>query len=123
MSWKSSMLIAGDVGGTKTLVGLFDPRPARPRPIAVQSFETTAYDGLTSVVAEFLAEPAIAGERITSAAFGVAGPVIGDTADLTNVPWETINARAIAKRFGVARVALLNDLAATAYGVTVLDES
>ena len=116
------MLIAGDVGGTKTLLGLFDPGPARPRPIAVQSFETASYDDLTSIVAEFLAAPAIANQPIESAAFGVAGPVIGDTADLTNIPWR-IDARKVAKRFRLARVGLLNDLEAMAYGVTVLDES
>ena len=116
------MLIAGDVGGTKTLLGLFDPRRARPRPDAIHSFETTAYGDLTSIVAAFLEQPGVANQPIESAVFGVAGPVMGDTADLTNVPWR-IDARKLASRFGFARVALLNDLEAMAYGVTVLDES
>ena len=116
------MLIAGDVGGTKTLLGLFDSRRPHPRPDAVQSFETTAYDDLTSIVAEFLQQPAVANQPIEAAVFGVAGPVIGDTADLTNVPWR-VDARQVASRFGFARVALLNDLEAMAHGVTVLDES
>lgn len=119
------MLLAGDIGGTKTLLGLFDSAPARPRPITMQSFGTLDYDDLPTMIAAFLKEAdagASAPGAITSACFGVAGPVIDDAAELTNVPW-CVDARRVASAFGFRRVELLNDLEAMAYGVTVLRES
>ena len=116
------MLLAGDVGGTKTLVGLFDPRARRPHPIAVRAFHTMEYGALAAIVAEFVRDPSVAGAPIRAACFGVAGPVLGDTAELTNVPWR-VETAPLAKKFGFARVDLLNDLQAMAYGVTVLEPS
>ena len=74
------------------------------------------------MIDELTSEAATRRLPIDAACFGVAGPVIGDTAELTNVPWR-VEARAIAARFGFARVDLLNDLQAMAYGVTVLQPS
>jgi glucokinase len=119
------MLLAGDIGGTKTLLGLFDSAPARPRPIAVQSFGTLDFDDLATMIGEFLeaADPsARAPGAIATACFGVAGPVIDESAQLTNVPWR-VDARRVANAFSFRRVSLLNDLEAMAYGVTVLRES
>ena len=53
------MLLAGDIGGTKTLLGAFDPSHARPRPIAVRSFATLDYDDLTTMIAAFLKDDAV----------------------------------------------------------------
>ena len=49
-----TMILAGDIGGTKTLLGLFDAAPARPRAARVRSFGTLDYDDLTAMIAEFL---------------------------------------------------------------------
>ena len=116
------MILAGDVGGTKTLLGVFDRDPPRPRPVMVRTFSTLDYRDLTAMIAELTNEPALRSISIDAACFGVAGPVIADTAELTNVPWK-VSARAIARRFGFACVDLLNDLQAMAYGVTVLQAS
>ncbi|MEO8259455.1 MAG: glucokinase [Acidobacteriota bacterium] len=116
------MILAGDVGGTKTLLGLFDHDAARPRPVRTAEFKTLDYPDLGAMIDELTSEPAARTVSIDAACFGVAGPVIGDTAELTNVPWR-IEARAIAGRFGFPRVDLLNDLQAMAYGVTVLEAS
>ena len=113
------MLLAGDIGGTKTLLGLFDEQPVRPRPVGVRSFVTLDYDELSSMIAEFLAAQDVRGDEIQSACFGVAGPVIGDAAELTNVPWR-IDARRVATAVGLRRISLLNDLQAMAYAVPVL---
>jgi glucokinase len=113
------MLLAGDIGGTKTLLGLFDPRPARPRPIVVRAFTTVAFPNLLQMINEFADDGDARGVRVERACFGVAGPIIGDTAELTNVPW-TVDAQTVAQAFSIQRVALLNDLQATAYGVPVL---
>src|SRR5688572_29661968 len=113
------MLLAGDIGGTKTLLGLFDALPVRPRPLASQSFATLDYDGLSTIVTDFLSSQKVRSDAIDSACFGVAGPVIGDAAELTNVPWG-IDARTVAASVGIRRIALVNDLQAMAYGVPVL---
>ena len=113
------MLLAGDIGGTKTLLGLFDALPLRPRALASQSFATLDYDDLGSMAAEFLDSEDVRRDTIESACFGVAGPVIGDAAELTNVPWQ-IDGRRVATALGLHQVALLNDLQAMAYAVPVL---
>jgi len=116
------MLLAGDIGGTKTLLGLFNPDPARPDRITTRSFSTPDYADLASMIDEFAGDSTVDQASIDRACFGVAGPVIGDTAQLTNGAWK-VDGRNIAARFGWARVDLLNDLQAMAYGVTVLGES
>jgi glucokinase len=113
------MLLAGDIGGTKTLLGLFDPRPARPRPLLVRSFVTLEYPDLIAMISDFASEDAVRGVAVDTATFGVAGPVVGDTAELTNVPW-LVDAPAIARAFDIRHVSLLNDLQAMAYSVPVL---
>jgi len=113
------MILAGDIGGTKTLLGLFDERPARPRPIAVREYTTLEFADLCAMVARFAAEEDGGTITVQSACFGVAGPVIGHEADLTNVPWH-IDATTVGRMFNIPRVTLLNDLEALAYSVPVL---
>ena len=113
------MILAGDIGGTKTRLGLFDPGAVRPRPLAVRVFVTLDFDDLTTMVAAFLEDDAIRGASIDSACFGVAGPVVGDAAELTNVSWR-VDGRRLAATFKWPRVSLLNDLQAMAYCVPVL---
>lgn len=113
------MLLAGDIGGTKTLVGLFDPRAPRPLPIAVREFSTLDFNGATHIISAFVKEEDIPISSIQSACFGVAGPVLGEAATLTNVPWR-VDRGAIALALKIPRVALLNDLQAMAHGVPTL---
>jgi len=114
------MLLAGDVGGTKTLLGLFEAASPRPRPVATREFATLEYPDLAAIVARFTSDAIVKDAAIGAACFGVAGPIVGDRAQLTNVPW-AVDARQIASLFGFGRVSLLNDLQAMAYGVTVLE--
>jgi glucokinase len=113
------MLLAGDIGGTKTLIGLFDPLPARPRAIAVRAFTTIAFPHLPAIISRFVEEEGMNGAAVQRACFGVAGPVVGQTAELSNVPWR-VDAQSVADAFHITRVVLLNDLQAMAYGVPVL---
>jgi glucokinase len=113
------MLLAGDVGGTKTLLGLFTRAPLRPTPVAVETFATVEYDGLVPMIREFLRRQPEGEPRIEAACFGVAGPVLDDAAHLTNVSW-TVDGKAVAVEFGLARVSLLNDLVSIAHSVAVL---
>jgi glucokinase len=116
------MILAGDIGGTKTQLGLFDSVPARPRPVAVRTFGTLDFPDLPSMIARFIDGDDTRRASISHACFGVAGPVIGDAAELTNVPWR-VDARHVATAFGVPRVTLLNDLQAMAYSIPVLQPS
>jgi len=113
------MILAGDVGGTKTLIGLFEFDKRRPVPVDVRSFPTTEYPGLPAIIDEFCLarheRPAI-----TAAAFGVAGPVINQNAQMTNVAWSVDGAELVAT-LGFVNVRLLNDLEAMAYSVPVLE--
>jgi len=113
------MLLAGDVGGTKTLLAIFERRPERPIPVAVRSFPTGLFQSLGEIVAAFLAKEALAPDRIEAACFGVAGPVLDGRAQLTNVGWAVVAAD-VRERFGVEDVRLLNDLEALAWSVSVL---
>jgi glucokinase len=116
------MILAGDIGGTKTLLGVFDTAPARPRPAFVRSYGTLDFDNLSAMIAVFLKDGGTGPAAIGQACFGVAGPVIDDAAELTNVPWR-VEARRVAADFGFRGVSLLNDLEAMAYAVPVLRES
>jgi glucokinase len=113
------MILAADIGGTKTLIGLFDFAAPRPAAIDVQSFPTTAFAGIGAIVEAFLAKQP---QRppIESAAFGVAGPVINQRAQMTNVEW-AVDAGELRSGFGFRHVRLLNDLEAMAYGVPALN--
>ena len=101
------------------MLGLFARAPHRPTPVAIETFATTGYDGLVSMIREFLARQPEGEPAIDAACIGVAGPVLDDTAELTNVPW-MVDGRAVALAFGLGRVRLLNDLVSVAHSVSVL---
>ncbi len=116
------MLLAGDVGGTKTFLGLFAPGPERPHPSLVREFATLAFQNLGDMVESFLRA---AGERtgdIQAACFGVAGPVADQVARMINVPWP-IDGAELAERFDIEQTRLLNDLETMALAVPVLEPS
>src|SRR5689334_1571725 len=107
-----SMVLAGDIGGTSTRLGVFEAM-ARPRTVVMHVHETLAYSSLARMVAEFLGEKRVQGVAIDRACFGVAGPVVEGSAELTNVPWR-VDAREVMAAFKWPSVVLLNDLQAMA---------
>jgi glucokinase len=113
------MLLAGDIGATKTLLGLFSRAPSRPAPLSVQSFVTSEYGSLIDMVNAFFARQPGGRPVVDAAAFGVAGPVIDDRAEITNVGW-VVDGREVALEFGLGAVHLLNDLVAVAHSISVL---
>lgn len=113
------MLLAGDIGGTKTLLGLFAVRPGRPATVHVAEFVTLDFPGLEPIVEAFLHSQDVDASAIEAACFGVAGAVTDQVAHLTNVPWR-IDRAAVQRALGFGRVWILNDLEALAYGITVL---
>lgn len=114
-----SYVLAGDIGGTKTTLAIYQvsqgsPQEHAPKLVLVRkgSFPSPRYGGLEAVVEEFLQHGT---ERIDAGAFGIAGPVLDGRVLATNLPWKVEAAR-LAERLGGARVRLMNDLEATAYG-------
>ncbi len=114
-----TVLLAGDVGGTKTQLGVYDADTYPPTPLSVRRFDTLDFDELHMIVDTFLDGRR---ESIAAACFGVAGPVRDQTARLTNIPWR-VEAAGLAKRFNIPHVRLLNDLAATGYAVSALGDT
>ena len=114
-------VLAGDVGGTNTRLGLFEKTSSRPRSLAVREFATLDFPDLPAMIAAFLRAEGQGDAKVESACFGVAGPVLGDVAQLTNTPWR-VDANAVARGLTLpsSRVRLLNDLEAMAYSVPVL---
>jgi glucokinase len=115
------MLLAGDVGGTKTLLGLFQRAPRRPVAVATHVFVTNEFNSFTEILNAFareLKQPF----TVDAAAVGVAGPVVNQTARLTNVSFH-VSAAEITARFSTPQARLLNDLEAMANSVEVLDET
>jgi glucokinase len=108
------MILAGDVGGTKTALGLFEPRGSGLTLVRDEVLPSREFASLEAVVARFLGRQT--GERIDAACFGVAGAVVGGRSTTTNLPWH-VEEGALARAIGAARVKLLNDLEAAGYGV------
>lgn len=117
------MILGGDIGGTKTNLALYNWTAARVDPVRADSFPSRDYKCLEDMLGEFLTSltPALLLDRveigpIAVACFGIAGPVVGNCSQATNLPW-TVDGTAIARRFDIPRVQLLNDLEATAHGI------
>ena len=129
------MILAGDIGGTKTNLALYDWKTERVEPEREESYASADYASLEEILEEFLnpppepsdkkddeAQDAPAGQEpliLDAACFGIAGPVIENTSKTTNLPW-VVDGSALSKRFTISHVRLLNDLEATAYGMLVL---
>jgi glucokinase len=109
------MILAGDIGGTKTLLALFNGDGRDP--VALQSYPSAEQPGLEAMLDAFLAEhPA----EIDAAGFGVAGPVRNGThVDTTNLAWP-VDGPSVARALGLRHVGLLNDLEANACGIAAL---
>jgi len=117
-----AMLLAGDVGGTKTLLGLFSNDDERPSPIEIGEFVTLDYDGLEPMIREFLSAWKVDPRTLAAASIGVAGAVTEQVARLTNVPW-VVDGDAIANALGLRRSVVINDLEALGYAVPRLEPS
>lgn len=114
------MIIAGDIGGTKTLLALFDQEDQKE--IAyLESFTSQQHPSLANILEEFLKNcpPGLKGKQLTGACFAIAGPVKSGKFKLTNLPWE-IDSSKLASICNLPEVYLINDLLANAYGIETL---
>jgi glucokinase len=112
------MILAGDIGGTKTNVALLETDGRRVGAVTAQrTFKSADYDSLEKIITEFLAaerEP-----KLTHACFGVAGPVVDGRVDATNLKWD-VSADRLAGLLRISHLSIINDLEATAYGIEAL---
>jgi glucokinase len=117
MQRHKALLLAGDLGATKTTLALYDAAAWPGTPLRQQTFQNRAFAEFDSLLAAFLesTQPAP-----TAACLGVAGPVMANAVTMTNLNW-SIAAADLQTRFGVRRVDLINDLVATALGTLHLE--
>lgn len=117
------MILAGDVGGTKVHLALYDFTGGRLHPIRNQKFPAHEFASLDAVVNTFLAgdekNPAAKRADILAACFGVPGPVRDGRLKLTNLPW-TLDVRELARLLSIRHVFLINDLEANGFGIPEL---
>jgi glucokinase len=108
------MILAGDVGGTKVHLALYDFTNGSLQHTRDERYPAKDYSGLEEIVSEFLAA-----DKVSSACFGVPGPVRDGRLRLTNLPW-TLDSRELARGLKIDHVFLINDLEANGYGVAEL---
>jgi glucokinase len=114
------MILAGDIGGTKTNVALFQTNGSEVGPVIKQrTFRSADYDSLETILKEFVGDAEL---TITSACFGIAAPVVQGHAQTPNLNW-TVKAESLAEVLEIDRVGLINDLEATARGIPALSHS
>jgi glucokinase len=115
---KSEIVLAGDVGGTKTRLGLFEGTRSRLRLLFEKIYLSKNYKGLENILGDFLRGK----QGIATACFGVAGPVTQEVVIATNLPW-WIDIQSLQKTLPIKKVEVINDLVANAYGISVLKKS
>jgi glucokinase len=108
------MILAGDVGGTKVHLALYDFINGKLEYSRDERYPAKEYTGLEEIVREFLSA-----DKVTAACFGVPGPVRDGRLRLTNLPW-TLDSRELSVSLGINHVFLINDLEANGYGVAEL---
>lgn len=118
---EGTRIIAGDIGGTKTLLQLAEIQGGRHRILHSQRFVSAEYAQFNQVLAAFMQQipKHIGAVPVAAACFGIAGPVTGQTAQVTNLPWQ-INAADLETQFGIGTVSLINDFTAIGYSIEVL---
>jgi glucokinase len=134
------MILAGDVGGTKTHLALYEWTAERIDPLRLETYHSADYASLDEMLTDFLAPPTASvtldhsheakeeqpspapeapSRTLEAACFGVAGPVFENHSRTTNLPW-VVDGPALAKQFDIRQIRLLNDLEAMAHGILLL---
>ena len=112
------MILAADVGGTKTNVGFFGVSSGELVVLSEDTYRNADHANLTEILRQFIEG---AQQSVTSACIGVAGPVQDGRCVVTNLPW-TVDATEIRESLGIEKVAVLNDLEATAHSLDSLGQ-
>src|SRR3984957_6123617 len=111
------MILAGDIGGTRTRLAAFETEGSRLSCVVEKIYMNQEHDGLPEILTQFIRTEGI---PVHSACFGVAGPVRSGRSKISNLDW-TIDSGELAKQLKLQSVGLLNDLEAYAYGIDALE--
>jgi glucokinase len=111
------MILAGDIGATRTRLAAFETEGTRIQCVVEKTYMSQEYASLSEILPQFIRSEGI---PVHSACFGVAGPVRSGRSKISNLSW-TIDSRDLAKQLKLNSVALLNDLEANAYGIDALE--
>ncbi len=116
------IVLAGDIGGTKTLLQLADIEAGSSCDVILgKRYVSAEWENLTSMVQDFMQAAQPAQATVQAACFGIAGPVHGRHARTTNLPWR-LNADAMERALGIADIRFINDFQAIGYGIDMLSD-
>ncbi|MDH3357949.1 MAG: glucokinase, partial [Desulfobacteraceae bacterium] len=118
-SMDKRLVLAGDVGGTKTNLGLFFKEKERFVSKVIETFSSPNAPDLEHIIRTFFEIHPVS---VSSACFGVAGPVLNGVSKTTNLPWNVSEDR-IKKQFHFHHVRIINDLTATAMAIPLLNRN
>src|ERR1700676_304157 len=111
------MILAGEIGATRTRLAAFETEGSRLKRVVEKNYVSQQHDGLSGILADFIKTKGI---RVHRACLGVPGPVRAGRSKISNLPW-VIDAREVAKQLKLDSVGLLNDMEAYAYGIDGLE--
>src|SRR6266478_7374239 len=111
------MILAGDIGATRTRLAAFQTEGSRLELVVEKTYKSHDHSGLQEIISAFVKTEGI---PVHSACFGVAGPVRAGRSKISNLPW-TIDSRELAAQLKLGSVGLINDLEAYAYGIDALE--
>lgn len=110
------MILAGDVGGTKTILGLFERESGALRSVREERYASDEHPSLEAIVREFMKDES---RRVDACAVGVAGPVVDGRSQVVNLRWP-VDRRKLDRALGISGSRVLNDLEANAWGIPEL---
>jgi glucokinase len=117
------IVLAGDIGGTKTLLQLANIEAGLTCDIIIEKrYVSAEWENLTSMVQDFMQAAQPAQPTVQAACFGIAGPVNGRHARTTNLPWQ-LNADAMERTLGITNIRFINDFQAIGYGIDMLADN
>lgn len=114
-----TLLLAGDIGGTNTRLGIFSREKGLRLSLVEADFSSAQFPDLSTIVRKFLDGTNL---PVDAACFGVAGPVAGGISRVTNLPW-LLDEKQLCRELGLKSVRLMNDLEAVAHAVPLLESS
>jgi glucokinase len=117
MEENRAMILAGEIGATRTRLAAFDKEGSRLKVVVEKTYQSQEHGSLSEIIAAFIQAEGIA---VHSACLGVAGPVRRGRSKISNLPW-LIDSRDLAKQLKLDSVGMINDLEAYAYGIDGLD--
>jgi len=113
------MILAGDIGGTNTRLAFFEGTPDHLDPVAIEVFPSREHEGLSEIARIFLDKHH---QTVRAAVFGIAGAVVDDRVEATNLPW-VVDARRLASELGMRQVGLIMLPAAALLAVAAPDRN